>query len=341
MPIPTIVKEIQKSLKTRKEAKKILDESINLSSLKDKELTMSLSNFGFVEGSTMRLLDEGALYYEGGENVRLFFEKGVIQAFYDNLSDDYVGYVNLAHLDIWELPLNLGTWTKNDLSIVDIGNGRMGLNVDVHLNESLNIVQDLMQQEIPLSLSAEVDLGIDYEQTETMGFPCINRINIRGFSIVGNPANANSSSIELSVKGEEEMTFKEFLTGKKEVVETKPEEVKEETLSTEEETSTSEEETVEKVELSSEQVSTLESFMKDYETLKTEKARLETEIESLKTQLSDKEKEVEKEGKLNSRTEEVLNRLEKLMNENLETKETAKVSDDFLGSIEPTVKGEE
>ena len=61
MPIPTIVKEIQKSLKTRKEAKKILDESINLSNLKDKELTMNLSNIGFVEGTTMRLLDEGAL----------------------------------------------------------------------------------------------------------------------------------------------------------------------------------------------------------------------------------------------------------------------------------------
>lgn len=338
MPMPTIVKEIQKSLKTRKEAKKILDESINLSSLKDKELTMSLSNLGIVEGSTMRLLDEGALYYEGGENVRLFFEKGVIQAFYDNLSDDYVGYVNLAHLNIWELPLNLGTWTKKDLSIVDIGNGRMGLNVDVHLNEKLNIVQDLMQQEIPLSLSAELDLGIDYEQSETMGFPCINRINIRGFSIVGNPANANSSSIELSVKGEEEMTFKEFLTGKKDEVvetkvETKVEETKEETLSTEE-TSTNEETKVEKVELSSEQVSTLESFMKDYETLKTENAKL-------KEQLSDKEKEAEKQGELNSRTEEVLNRLEKLMNENLETKETVKTSDDFLGSIEPTVKGEE
>ena len=179
MPIPTIVKEIQKSLKTRKEAKKILDESINLSNLKDKELTMNLSNIGFVEGTTMRLLDEGALYYEGGEKVRLFFEKGSIQAFYDTLSDDYVGYVNLAHLNIWELPLNLGTWTKQDLSIVDIGNGRVGLNVDVHLNEKLHIVQDLMAQEIPLSFSAEVGLGVDYEESKRKGYPCIEKINIK------------------------------------------------------------------------------------------------------------------------------------------------------------------
>ena len=336
MPIPTIVKEIQKSLKTRKEAKKILDESINLSNLKDKELTMNLSNIGFVEGTTMRLLDEGALYYEGGEEVRLFFEKGTIQAFYDTLSDDYVGYVNLAHLDIWELPLNLGTWTKQDLSIVDIGNGRVGLNVDVHLNEKLHIVQDLMAQEIPLSLSAEVGLGLDYEESQRQGYPCIEKINIKGFSIVGNPANANSTSIDLSVKGEEEMTLKEFLTGKKdeEVVETKVEEIKEEeTLANEEET------TEEKVELSAEQVTMLESFMSEYTQLKTENESLKSEIEDLKAQLSSKEQEVEKEGKLNSHVEDVLSKLETLMNGKLESKPEVKEEMGFLGNLEP--KGEE
>lgn len=337
MPIPTIVKEIQKSLKTRKEAKKILDESINLSNLKDKELTMNLSNIGFVEGTTMRLLDEGALYYEGGEEVRLFFEKGTIQAFYDTLSDDYVGYVNLAHLDIWELPLNLGTWTKQDLSIVDIGNGRVGLNVDVHLNEKLHIVQDLMAQEIPLSLSAEVGLGVDYEESQKQGYPCIEKINIKGFSIVGNPANANSTSIDLSVKGEEEMTLKEFLTGKKdeEVVETKVEEVQEEeTLETKEE-----ETTEEKVELSAEQVTMLESFMSEYTQLKTENESLKSEIEDLKAQLSSKEQEVEKEGKLNSQVEDVLSKLETLMNGKLESKPEVKEEMGFLGNLEP--KGEE
>lgn len=336
MPIPTIVKEIQKSLKTRKEAKKILDESINLSNLKDKELTMNLSNIGFVEGTTMRLLDEGALYYEGGEEVRLFFEKGTIQAFYDTLSDDYVGYVNLAHLDIWELPLNLGTWTKQDLSIVDIGNGRVGLNVDVHLNEKLHIVQDLMAQEIPLSLSAELGLGVDYEESQRQGYPCIEKINIKGFSIVGNPANANSTSIDLSVKGEEEMTLKEFLTGKKdeEVVETKVEEVQEEeTLATEEQP------TEEKVELSAEQVTMLESFMSEYTQLKTENESLKSEIEDLKAQLSSKEQEVEKEGKLNSQVEDVLSKLETLMNGKLESKPEVKEEMGFLGNLEP--KGEE
>ena len=334
MPIPTIVEEIKKSLSIRKEAKKELDDIVNLSSKKDENLTVNLSNYEFTEGTTLRLLDEGALYSEGANKVRLFFEKGTIQAFYDNLSDDYVGYINLAHINLFQLPLNLGTWTKKDLSIVDIGNGRKGLDVDVHLNDSLHIVQDLMAQEIPLSLSAEVGLGIDSEESMNRGYPCIKRIDIKGFSIVGNPANTNSTSIELSVKGEEEMTLKEFLTGKKdEVVETKAEETKvEETLATEE---TKEE----KVELTSEQLSTLETFMKEYETLKSEKERLETENSKLKEQLSNKEKEAEKEGKLNSQAEDILSKLETLMNEKLESKPATNEEVGFLGNLEP--KGEE
>lgn len=325
MPIPTIVKEIQKSLKTRKEAKKTLDESINLSNLKDKELTMNLSNIGFVEGTTMRLLDEGSLYYEGGEKVRLFFEKGSIQAFYDTLSDDYVGYVNLAHLNIWELPLNLGTWTKQDLSIVDIGNGRVGLNVDVHLNEKLHIVQDLMAQEIPLSLSAEVGLGVDYEESQRQGYPCIEKINIKGFSIVGNPANTNSTSIELNVKGEDEMNLKDFLSGKEKSIE-KPVEEPTETLETEE-----------KVELSSEQMTNLEKFMTEFESLKSENENLKNEINELKEKLEDKEKEAEKKSEFSTKSEEILSRLETLMTGVEVKKEEAKTG--YLGSIEP--KGEE
>lgn len=325
MPIPTIVKEIQKSLKTRKEAKKILDESINLSNLKDKELTMNLSNIGFVEGTTMRLLDEGALYYEGGEEVRLFFEKGTIQAFYDTLSDDYVGYVNLAHLDIWDLPLNLGTWTKQDLSIVDIGNGRVGLNVDVHLNEKLHIVQDLMAQEIPLSISAELQLQIDWEKTFTLDFLCVSGIDIKGFSVVGNPANANSTSIELNVKGEDEMNLKDFLSGKEKSIE-KPVEEPTETLETEE-----------KVELSSEQMTNLEKFMTEFESLKSENENLKNEINELKEKLEDKEKEAEKKSEFSTKSEEILSRLETLMTGVEVKKEEVKTG--YLGSIEP--KGEE
>lgn len=77
------------------------------------------------------------------------------------MSSDYVGYINLAHIDITSLPLNLGTWTKDDLTVVDIGDGRKGLDVNVKLNRELHIVQDLLKQEIPLSISAELRGTLD------------------------------------------------------------------------------------------------------------------------------------------------------------------------------------
>lgn len=332
MPVPTIVKEIKKSLSIRKEAKKELDDIVNLSSKKDENLTVNLSNYEFTEGTTLRLLDEGALYSEGANKVRLFFEKGTIQAFYDTLSDDYVGYINLAHINLFQLPLNLGTWTKKDLSIVDIGNGRVGLNVDVHLNEKLHIVQDLMAQEIPLSLSAEVGLGIDSEESMSRGYPCIKRIDIKGFSIVGNPANTNSTSIELSVKGEDEMNLKDLLSGKKEDIQPK------EDLNTEK--PKEKEVTEEKIELSSDQLTILESFMEKFETLENENKELKekiAELQAKETKVDDK-KEEEKEEKLNSQVEDVLSRLEKLMNgtENSKKEEpTVNPEFGFLGSLEP------
>ena len=333
MPIPTIVQDIKNSLKQRKDSKRNIDESINLENLKDKELILTLNN-SYLKDNSVRLLDEGAIMYEGGKRVRLYIMKGAIDKFYESLSDDYVGYVNLAHIDIWSLPLNIGTWTKQDLTVVDIGDGRKGLNVNAEINENLNIVKDLRAQEIPLSISAELQLQIDWEKTFALDFLCVSGIDIKGFSVVGNPANTNSTSIELNVKGEDEMNLKEFLTGKKdEVVETKAEETKvEETLATEE---TKEE----KVELTSEQLSTLETFMNEYETLKSEKERLETENSKLKEQLSNKEKEAEKEGKLNSQAEDILSKLETLMNEKLESKPATNEEVGFLGNLEP--KGEE
>lgn len=332
MPIPTIVQDIKKSLTQRKDSKRTIDESINLESLKDKELILTLNN-SYLKDDSVRLLDEGAIMYEGGKRIRLYIMKGAVDKFYQNLSDDYVGYVNLAHIDIWSLPLNIGTWTKQDLTVVDIGDGRKGLNVSAEINENLNIVKDLRAQEIPLSISAELQLQIDWQKTFALDFLCVSGIDIKGFSVVGNPANTNSTSIELSVEGEEEMTLKEFLTGKKEeVVETKVEKTKEENLATKE---TKEE----KVELTSEQLSTIETFMNEYETLKSEKERLETENSELKEQLSNKEKEAEKEGKLNSQAEDILSKLETLMNEKLESKPATNEEVGFLGSLEP--KGEE
>lgn len=324
MPIPTIVQDIKKSLRQRKDSKRNIDESINLENLKDKELILTLNNT-YLQDNSVRLLDEGAIMYEGGKRVRLYIMKGAIDKFYESLSDDYVGYVNLAHIDIWSLPLNIGTWTKQDLTVVDIGDGRKGLNVNADINENLNIVKDLRAQEIPLSISAELQLQIDWEKTFTLDFLCVSGIDIKGFSVVGNPANTNSTSIELNVKGEDEMNLKEFLSGKDKNVE-KPVEETTQTLETEE-----------KVELSSEQMTNLENFMTEFESLKTENENLKTEINELKEKLEDKEKEAEKKSEFSTKSEEILSRLETLMSGVEVKKEEVKTG--YLGSIEP--KGEE
>lgn len=324
MPIPTIVQDIKKSLKQRKDSKRNIDESINLESLKDKELVLTLNN-SYLKDNSVRLLDEGAIMYEGGKRIRLYIMKGAIDKFYQSLSDDYVGYVNLAHIDIWSLPLNIGTWTKQDLTVVDIGDGRKGLNVNAEINENLNIVKDLRAQEIPLSISAELQLQIDWEKTFTLDFLCVSGIDIKGFSVVGNPANTNSTSIELNVKGEDEMNLKDFLSGKEKSIE-KPVEEPTETLETEE-----------KVELSSEQMTNLEKFMTEFESLKSENENLKNEINELKEKLEDKEKEAEKKSEFSTKSEEILSRLETLMTGVEVKKEEVKTG--YLGSIEP--KGEE
>lgn len=211
MPVPTIVKNIQKSLDVRKKAKQNIDESINLESLNEKNVMLSVTNSAFLEDKPTRLLNEGAIMYEGGEDVRLFIEKGAIQKFYNNLPDDYVGYISLAHIHLFSLPLNLGTWTKQDLEIVDLEDGRQALNVRAHLNDSLHIVQDLKNQEIPLSVSVEMATKMDWRKSFALGFPCIQEIDIQGFSVVGNPANVDSTNVNLTIEGEDEMNLKDLL----------------------------------------------------------------------------------------------------------------------------------
>lgn len=181
------------------------------------------------------------------------------------MSSDYVGYINLAHFDITSLPLNLGTWTKDDLTVVDIGDGRKGLDVNVKLNRELHIVQDLLKQEIPLSISAELRGTLDLESSFKFNAPFYNEIEIAGFSVVANPANVNSTGENLNSKGDSEMNLwekilklssenkeekkNETLENKEEEKEEKEPESKEEETENEEEAKKGEE-TLETVEMS-------------------------------------------------------------------------------------------
>ena len=350
--VPTYVASIKDSIDRRKKGKAFYDNAITLSSV-DKEnhyVSVNLSS-GYVENKPTRLIDEGAITYEGGDDIRLYIKKGAVQAFYDSLSSDYVGYINLAHIDIASLPLNLGTWTKDDLTVVDIGDGRKGLDVNVKLNRELHIVQDLLKQEIPLSISAELRGTLDLESSFKFNAPFYNEIEIAGFSVVANPANVNSTGENLNSKGDSEMNLWEKILKlssenkeekKNEALENKEEEKEEkEPESKEEETENEEEakkceETLETVEMSKDDMEKINKFMDAFEALSAKVEALETENAELKEKLKNSKKE---KTEFEKKAESTLDRLSSLISGQANDKEkkeeklasTSKVSGDMWG----------
>lgn len=357
--VPTYVASIKDSLDRRKKGKAFYDNAITLSSV-DKEnhyVSVNLSS-GYVENKPTRLIDEGAITYEGGDDIRLYIKKGAVQAFYDSLSSDYVGYINLAHIDITSLPLNLGTWTKDDLTVVDIGDGRKGLDVNVKLNRELHIVQDLLKQEIPLSISAELRGTLDLESSFKFNAPFYNEIEIAGFSVVANPANVNSTGENLNSKGDSEMNLWEKILKlssenkeekKNEALENKEEEKEKKEPSKEEkapESKTDEaenkeeakkgEETLETVEMSKDDMEKINKFMDAFEALSAKVEALETENAELKEKLKNSKKE---KTEFEKKAESTLDRLSSLISGQANDKEkkeeklasTSKVSGDMWG----------
>lgn len=350
--VPTYVASIKDSLDRRKKGKAFYDNAITLSSV-DKEnhyVSVNLSS-GYVENKPTRLIDEGAITYEGGDDIRLYIKKGAVQAFYDSLSSDYVGYINLAHIDIASLPLNLGTWTKDDLTVVDIGDGRKGLDVNVKLNRELNIVQDLLKQEIPLSISAELRGTLDLESSFKFNAPFYNEIEIAGFSVVANPANVNSTGENLNSKGDSEMNLwekilklssenkeekkNEALENKEDEKEEKEPESKEEGTENEEEAKKGEE-TLETVEMSKDDMEKINKFMDAFEALSAKVEALETENAELKEKLKNSKKE---KTEFEKKAESTLDRLSSLISGQANDKEkkeeklasTSNVSGDMWG----------
>ena len=350
--VPTYVSSIKDSLDRRKKGKAFYDNAITLSSV-DKEnhyVSVNLSS-GYAENKPTRLIDEGAITYEGGDDIRLYIKKGAVQAFYDSLSSDYVGYINLAHIDIASLPLNLGTWTKDDLTVVDIGDGRKGLDVNVKLNRELHIVQDLLKQEIPLSISAELRGTLDLESSFKFNAPFYNEIEIAGFSVVANPANVNSTGENLNSKGDSEMNLwekilklssenkeekkNEALENKEEEKEEKEPESKEEGTENEEEAKKVEE-TLETVEMSKDDMEKINKFMDAFEALSAKVEALEQENAELKEKLKNSKKE---KTEFEKKAESTLDRLSSLISGQVNDKEkkeeqlasTSKVSGDMWG----------
>lgn len=341
MAVPTIFQKIKESVKVRKKAKKEIEEIITLNNADDESKIGKVNlatSYRFDRNSSIRLIDEGAIFFEGGQYVRYFIKKGVVKKFYDELDDDFVGYINLAHFDVFAFPIFLGTWTKDDLTIVDLEDGRQALEVVPRFNEDLYLVKDLFAQEIPLSVSIEAYFDYDWDMTQKLDFPVVNGMNMDGFSVVGNPANTSSMGVLSSEEEGENMDLSKIKAILENSEETK-EEQKEELDSAEEETkaeenletenSAEEESSTENLENTEENVSENLENQEDEEKaildlvseLVEQNKALKAELEALK---AEKAKQTQK-------TESVISKLESIVNGTSNTKVESKKNDSVWG----------
>ena len=218
-----LIEKRDERTRKRKRMKRKMDSIIGLSFHdKDKKVMSLTVEPQMLSDNKARLIDEGYIdngfvikkgaleKYLNGQNqyVRGYEYDG--EAYHQtevlNLTSDFVGTVNLGHMDFAQMPLILGEWTKDDLTLVDIENDRKALDVTLHLDEESVFIKELKRQSHDIGISAEFWVHENEEDTEnlseTLGYylPVFDEIYIFAYGLVGECGNVNSSGLEL--KGE-------------------------------------------------------------------------------------------------------------------------------------------
>ena len=330
MPIKSqIAKRIIDEINVYLEQKDSLDSIMNLSKTGKESEKLSVDRLDNPNGY-MTLLSEGSVLYPDG-TIRLYICKGTLKDWYDNLADDFEGYVSTGHRDLNAYPVREGYFRKSDLKLVVDEHGRHDLLVKPHVNLELSNIKDLLLQDEPFAISSEFmwyHKEIEEEDLEeftklaeynlehggSIDVPITDRVEISGFSFVGNPGNAKSGGYEpsLLVRNEEEHLKNKEILDKvlahlsaqveeevkeatelevAEVVEApeteetteapKVEEVKEEAEATEEKVE-AEEPKSEEGEALAKAIEAIETLKAEVEALKSEKAQLQAELETKK-----------------------------------------------------------
>ena len=330
MPIKSqIAKRIIDEINVYLEQKDSLDSIMNLSKTGKESEKLSVDRLDNPNGY-MTLLSEGSVLYPDG-TIRLYICKGTLKDWYDNLADDFEGYVSTGHRDLNAYPVREGYFRKSDLKLVVDEHGRHDLLVKPHVNLELSNIKDLLLQDEPFAISSEFmwyhkEIGeedleeftklaeYNLEHGGSIDVPITDRVEISGFSFVGNPGNAKSGGYEpsLLVRNEEEHLKNKEILDKvlahlsaqveeevkeatelevAEVVETpeteetteapEVEEVKEEAEATEEKVE-AEEPKIEEGEALAKAIEAIETLKAEVETLKSEKAQLQAELETKK-----------------------------------------------------------
>lgn len=218
-----LIEKRDERTRKRKRMKRKMDSIIGLSFHDKEKKVMSLTvEPQKLSDSRARLIDEG--YIDNGFVIK----KGALEKYLNgqnqyvrgwefdgeewsqtevlNLNSDFVGTVNLGHMDFAQMPFILGEWTKDDLTLVDIENDRKALDVTLHLDEDSVFIKELKRQSHDIGISAEFWVHQNEEDTEnlseTLGYylPVFDEIYIFAYGLVGECGNVNSSGLEL--KGE-------------------------------------------------------------------------------------------------------------------------------------------
>ena len=330
MPIKSqIAKRIIDEINVYLEQKDSLDSIMNLSKTEKESEKLSVDRLDNPNGY-MTLLSEGSVLYPDG-TIRLYICKGTLKDWYDNLADDFEGYVSTGHRDLNAYPVREGYFRKSDLKLVVDEQGRHDLLVKPHVNLELSNIKDLLLQDEPFAISSEFmwyhkEIGeedleeftklaeYNLEHGGSIDVPITDRVEISGFSFVGNPGNAKSGGYEpsLLVRNEEEHLKNKEILDKvlahlsaqveeevkeatelevAEVVEApeteetteapEVEEVKEEAEATEEKVE-AEEPKSEEGEALAKAIEAIETLKAEVEALKSEKAQLQAELETKK-----------------------------------------------------------
>lgn len=227
-----LIEKRDERTRKRKKIKRKMDSIIGLSFHdKDKKVLSVTVEPQKMSDSRARLIDEG--YIDNGFVIK----KGTLEKYLNgqnqyvrgwefdgeewhqtevlNLNSDFVGTVNLGHMDFSVMPFILGEWTKDDLTLVDIENDRKALDVQLHLDEDSVFVKELKRQSHDIGISAEFWVHENYEDTEalseTLGYylPVFDEIYIFAYGLVGECGNVNSSGLEL--KGEPMEDIKDII----------------------------------------------------------------------------------------------------------------------------------
>ena len=213
--------------KKRKAVKRKMDSVIGLSASEDKARhhIISLATEPMtLSDKSIRLLDEGYIdngfvikkgtleKYLKGQNQYVrgweFDGEDWIQTEVLNLTDDFVGTVNIGHQEFASFPFLVGDWTREDLSLVETENDRHGIDVRLNLDEDSIFVKELQRKPYDIGVSAEFWYHVNEVDTESLSemlgtyMPVLDEIFIFAYGLVGECGNVNSSGLELTKETE-------------------------------------------------------------------------------------------------------------------------------------------